>query len=125
MRLQFLIGPILGVFSPVATRPTQFRSTRTPSNPDAIRVILRLPSRAGHSPEFLIDNFRKTRAIRNHIQLKQTKQHHQILIDNFVDPPPSPVDTRDNWKSSHPSNLGKDGPPSFAMILLRRGEALR
>jgi hypothetical protein len=47
---------------------------------------------------FLIDNFKKTRAIRNHIQTKQNNHHDQILIDTFVDPLPPPVDTRDNWK---------------------------
>jgi hypothetical protein len=37
---------------------------------------------------FLIDNFKKTRAIRNHIQTKQNNHHDQILIDTFVDPLP-------------------------------------
>jgi hypothetical protein len=38
--------------------------------------------------QFLIDNFSKTRAIRNLIQLTQNNHHHQILIDNFNDPLP-------------------------------------
>ena len=49
-----------------------------------------------HAP-FLIDNFRKSRAIRNHVQLTQNKRHHRFLIDNFYGPRfpfPSPPVTR-------------------------------
>jgi hypothetical protein len=37
---------------------------------------------------FLIDNFKKTRAIRNHAQPTQNNHHDHFLIDNFVYPLP-------------------------------------
>jgi hypothetical protein len=102
MRLQFLIGPTLGCFSPIANRPTQFRATRTAfpsSTSDAIRApgrrrgrarilcrALMLPRQTPESTPCLIDNFGPSRAIRNHVQTIQNTQHHQILIDNFLDP---------------------------------------
>jgi hypothetical protein len=107
----FLIGPILGCFSPIAqrptkstaSRPTKSKATRTASpgpTSDAIRGTLRyryprsfmselrLRTPTQRRTPFLIDNFGKSRAIRNHIQTIQNKQYDQILIDNFVDPLP-------------------------------------
>ncbi len=118
----FLIGPILGYFSPIASRPTKSTANRTTKSKatrtasprptsDPIRGTLRCrcarsfmselklrPPTPRRTP-FLIDNFGKSRAIRNHIQITQNKQNDQILIDNFLDPPPPSVDTRTNWKT--------------------------
>jgi hypothetical protein len=53
------------------------RRSRTPLT-SPLPLSLPLP----HAP-FLIDNFKKSRAIRNHVQPTQNKHHHYFLIDNF------------------------------------------
>src|ERR1700722_14151284 len=54
---------------------------------DAPKVVSELKLRPPKKrAALLIDNFRKTRAIRNYIQPKQNNHHDQILIDTFVDP---------------------------------------
>jgi hypothetical protein len=56
------------------------RRSRTPL-PSLLPLSLPRPD-----APFLIDNFRKSRAIRNHVQPTQNKRHHHFLIDNFSGP---------------------------------------
>jgi hypothetical protein len=62
------------------------RRSRTPL-PLPLPLQLQLPFSLNRpQAPFLIDNFPKSRAIRNRAQPAQNKSHHHFLIDNFHDP---------------------------------------